>query len=52
MPEDAPDRGSGPRGQAYAGGFSPAATRFFEDLEEDNSREFWTAHVEAFEREV
>jgi hypothetical protein len=24
-------------------GFSPAATQFFEDLEDQNSREFWLA---------
>ena len=33
-------------------GFSPKASRFFQDLEEDNSREFWTAHSDIFEREV
>ena len=37
---------------AKASGFSPKATRFFQDLEENNSREFWTAHSDIFEREV
>jgi uncharacterized protein (TIGR02453 family) len=34
------------------GGFSPAATEFFEDLEDQNTREFWQAHKDVFEREV
>ncbi len=34
------------------GGFLPAAQRFFDDLEDDNSREFWQAHAEVFQREV
>lgn len=33
-------------------GFRPAALRFFDGLEEDNSKEYWTAHVEVFEHEV
>jgi uncharacterized protein (TIGR02453 family) len=33
-------------------GFRPAALRFFQDLEEDNSREFWLAHAEVYEHEV
>ena len=33
-------------------GFSPGATQFFADLEDDNSREFWLAHADVFEREV
>jgi uncharacterized protein (TIGR02453 family) len=33
-------------------GFSPAATQFFEDLEDQNTREFWLAHKDVFEREV
>jgi uncharacterized protein (TIGR02453 family) len=33
-------------------GFSPAATQFFEDLEDQNTREFWVAHKDVFEREV
>ncbi|HKN45411.1 MAG TPA: DUF2461 domain-containing protein [Propionibacteriaceae bacterium] len=33
-------------------GFSPAATRFFEDLEDQNTREFWLAHKHVFEGEV
>ena len=37
---------------ATTSGFSPKATRFFQDLEEDNSREFWTAHKDIYEREV
>jgi uncharacterized protein (TIGR02453 family) len=37
---------------ATTSGFSPKATRFFQDLEENNSREFWTAHSEIYEREV
>lgn len=35
-----------------SGGFRPAALRFFDGLEEDNSKEYWTAHVDEFEREV
>jgi uncharacterized protein (TIGR02453 family) len=34
------------------GGFSLAATEFFEDLEDQNTREFWLAHKAVFEREV
>ena len=30
----------------------PKATRFFQDLEDDNSREFWNAHKDVYEREV
>jgi uncharacterized protein (TIGR02453 family) len=33
-------------------GFRPAAMRFFQDLEDDNSREFWRAHADIYEREV
>ena len=33
-------------------GFSGQATRFFQDLEEDNSRDFWNAHRDTYEREV
>jgi uncharacterized protein (TIGR02453 family) len=33
-------------------GFGPAATEFFEDLEDQNTREFWLAHKDVFEREV
>jgi uncharacterized protein (TIGR02453 family) len=33
-------------------GFSAKATRFFEDLEDNNTREFWTAHKDVFDREV
>ena len=33
-------------------GFSTRATTFFEDLEEDNSKEFWTANKMVFEIEV
>ena len=33
-------------------GFSPAALAFFDGLEEDNSRAYWTAHGEMFETEV
>jgi len=33
-------------------GFSAAATQFFEDLEDQNSRAFWLAHKDVFEREV
>ena len=33
-------------------GFRPAAMRFFQDLEDDNSREFWLAHADVYEREV
>jgi uncharacterized protein (TIGR02453 family) len=33
-------------------GFGPAATQFFEDLEDQNTREFWLAHKAVFEREV
>lgn len=34
------------------GGFGPRALHFFDALEENNSREFWTAHLDEFEREV
>jgi uncharacterized protein (TIGR02453 family) len=37
---------------ATTSGFGPKATRFFQDLEDDNSREFWTAHSDIYEREV
>lgn len=37
---------------AHGGGFGPAALRFFDELADNNSREFWTAHLEVFEREV
>jgi len=37
---------------ARTGGFSLAATEFFEDLEDQNTREFWLAHKAVFEREV
>lgn len=33
-------------------GFSAKATRFFQDLEDDNSREFWQAQADTFAREV
>ena len=33
-------------------GFSVKATRFFEDLEDDNSREFWAANKNTFETAV
>jgi uncharacterized protein (DUF2461 family) len=33
-------------------GFSPAATQFFEDLEDQNTREFWLAHKDVFDREI
>jgi hypothetical protein len=33
-------------------GFGPAATQFFEDLEDQHTREFWLAHKDVFEREV
>ena len=33
-------------------GFSPAAWAFFDGLEEDNSRAYWTAHADVFEAEV
>jgi uncharacterized protein (TIGR02453 family) len=33
-------------------GFRAAALRFFQDLEDDNSREFWLAHADTYEREV
>jgi uncharacterized protein (TIGR02453 family) len=33
-------------------GFRPAATRFFRDLEDDNSREFWLANADRYDREV
>src|ERR671912_1838459 len=33
-------------------GFRAEATQFFADLEDDNSREFWRANAEVFEREV
>ena len=33
-------------------GFRPAATHFFEDLEDQNTREFWLANKDVFDREV
>jgi uncharacterized protein (TIGR02453 family) len=33
-------------------GFGAAATQFFEDLEDHNTREFWLAHKDVFDREV
>jgi uncharacterized protein (TIGR02453 family) len=33
-------------------GFRAAATRFFQDLEDDNSREFWLANADRYHREV
>lgn len=33
-------------------GFSTAATQFFEDLEDQNTREFWLAHKDVFDREI
>jgi uncharacterized protein (TIGR02453 family) len=33
-------------------GFRAAAMRFFRDLEDDNSREFWLANADTYEREV
>lgn len=33
-------------------GFSPVALSFFDGLEEDNSRAYWTAHTDVFEAEV
>jgi uncharacterized protein (TIGR02453 family) len=36
---------------AFAG-FSPAAVRFYADLESDNTREFWAAHKAVYESEV
>jgi uncharacterized protein (TIGR02453 family) len=33
-------------------GFAPAATQFFEDLEDQNTREFWLANKDVFDREV
>ena len=38
--------------QASVNGFSLAATQFFEDLEDQNTKEFWLAHKDVFEREV
>ncbi len=35
-----------------APGFGPPALRFFDELADDNSREFWTAQLDVFEREV
>jgi uncharacterized protein (TIGR02453 family) len=33
-------------------GFRASATRFFSDLEKDNSREFWLANADRYDREV
>ena len=33
-------------------GFRPAALQFFQDLEDDNSREFWLARADTYDREV
>jgi uncharacterized protein (TIGR02453 family) len=38
--------------QTRPSGFGPAATQFFEDLEDQNTREFWLADKAVFEREV
>jgi uncharacterized protein (TIGR02453 family) len=38
--------------QASVNGFSLTATQFFEDLEDQNTKEFWLAHKDVFEREV
>ena len=38
--------------QTSVNGFSLAATQFFEDLEDQNTREFWLAHKDMFEREI
>lgn len=35
-----------------AGCFRGKAMRFFDDLEDDNTREFWVAHVDVFEAEI
>ena len=37
---------------AQSAGFSARATDFFSGLEDDNSKEYWTANKEVFEREV
>lgn len=34
------------------GGFGTAALDFYEDLEDDNSRSFWAAHKDVYEREI
>ena len=33
-------------------GFRASATRFFQDLEDDNSREFWLANADRYDHEV
>lgn len=33
-------------------GWPPAATAFFEGLEQDNSRQYWQAHKATYERDV
>lgn len=33
-------------------GWPPAAIDFYRDLEQDNTRAFWTAHKDAYERDV
>jgi uncharacterized protein (TIGR02453 family) len=38
--------------QTSVNGFSLAATQFFEDLEDQNTREFWLAHKNVFDHEV
>jgi uncharacterized protein (TIGR02453 family) len=38
--------------QTSISGFSSAATQFFEDLEDQNTREFWLGHKDVFEREI
>jgi len=35
-----------------AGGFTAKATKFFTDLERDNSKDYWTAKKSIFENEV
>jgi uncharacterized protein (TIGR02453 family) len=39
-------------GTSSAGSFSHRALEFFDGLEEDNSREYWTRQADAFDREV
>jgi len=43
---------SGERDEERFDGFAPAAFAWFEQLEADNSREWFTAHRDVFEREV
>jgi len=45
-------RGLRPEAFGVFGGFPAAAVELFEGLEDDNSKSFWTAHRDVYERDV